>query len=63
MLMAVVQLMLAAGVLKVQEAISDTMVEAAVDLPLTQHLLRIPPGGLPTTTKASRRGSGKTRRS
>jgi hypothetical protein len=63
MLMAVVQLMLTAGVLKVQEAISDTMVEVAVDLPLTWPLLRILPGGLPTTTKASRRGSGKIGRS
>jgi hypothetical protein len=46
--MAVVQLMLAAGVLnrghKVQEAVSDTMVEAVVDLPLTWTLLQIPRG-------------------
>jgi hypothetical protein len=62
MLLAVVQLMLAVGVLKVQEAINDTMVEVAVDLPLTRPLLWIPLGGLPMTTKASKRGSGKTRR-
>jgi hypothetical protein len=41
--MAVVQLMLAAGVLnrehKVQEAVSDTMVDVVVDLPQTRPLL------------------------